>query len=265
MILLALVCFLLSINPATAQDSSTLFEQYKNDYSYQRDLYQQSYLNYVNKKQIHTTYGTLITLNDKIGATKQALLARNNLLRTYLMALRTKLSLIPPMDTNTTQKLQIDLNRWEDWFNEQNTIVDSLNNDDDISQYVSEFKKQYNTVQAVIYTSLIVDEINLRYHTLNLIQVLSDQVETNPNLSPENQQWLSSVVVKSDLVVKNLNQAYDLTQSTLQRSKQFNNFYPTAKQELNQANNYLLGMVNGLRSIITKLDTPPNANRNTSN
>lgn len=235
----------------TPNPNISLFAQYSQDYKNQLFIYQQDYLSYSEKINVHTQYGTITTLQDKIDASKKVLISRNNLLRLYLTALRVKLKIYQDQDPTTSQSIGIEINKWEDWLNEQNSVVASLNNMDDIKSFSTSFNSRYIYIQQALYTGLVQDEINLRLHTLSLIKNLKEDIRNNDQIKPESQEWLSSITVKADLVSSNLREAYQLTQVDL-NSNQFNDFYPSAKNKLGKANTYLLEMRNNLQSIVTK-------------
>ena len=174
-----------------------LFQQYKNDYLYNRDLYQQALLDYTQKKQVHTKYNTVSTHNDKIDSTKAALIARNTALKSYFQALRVKLDISKDADPSNTSKLQIELSKLESWLAEQNTIVSTLNNDTDIQDNVESFKTKYIFCQQIIYTALVQDEYNMRLLTLNQLNSYIQELSNDPSISVEGKQWINSLVIKA--------------------------------------------------------------------
>jgi len=243
-----------TVTPAptpTTNPNIALFADYSREYNRQLFIYQQDYLDYSNKINVHTQYNTITTLNDKIEATKKVLITRNHLLRTYLTALRVKLQINQDQDFTTSQSIAIEINKWEDWLNEQNSIAISVNNLNDIRTFANNFKNKYPSIQQVIYTGLVQNEINLRLHTLGLIKQLQTDIGHHPDIQSETKEWLSSITVKSDLVTAALQDAYNLTQKS-QSMAEFTNFYPKSKEKLNQANTYLLEIYHNLQSIITK-------------
>lgn len=237
----------------TTNPKVALFEQYKNDYLFQRDLYQKTYIDYTAKKQVHTKYGTLTTQLDKFNATKNTLLIRNKMLKTYLTALRVDLDKYKTASPVETEKNQINLSKWEDWFNEQNLIITAYNNDADIAKWVQNFNKQYVLIQKDIYTALVQHQINSKIQTLNEIKLLAMEIQNSPKNSIENQEWFSNLPIKSDLVMSSLKNAIDLTNKK-QTFNKFIDFYLDSSKELNIANNYLTGILKDLKSIVIKFN-----------
>jgi len=241
--------FLLFTSPSFAQDSE--FAQFKNDYTFQYNQYLTAYTKYLEKKDVFTKYGSVTTEADKLSAAKEAINARNLALRTYLQALRTYLNKYKSVDPATTDKLQIELQNWENWFNEQLSIVPNINNSRDLNAWVTDFKIKYIDVQQSIYSSLIYNQINQKKLTLNLLNSLIETVKTDPNIKPENQLWLSNFAIRSDLVNNSLKNSASFTVKKEYQSR-FINFYANAKADLNTANNYLRQISDDLKIIIVK-------------
>jgi hypothetical protein len=267
--------FSLSLKPAFAQDSSVsatpatptatiiptptpnpaiaLFAQYQNDYNYQRDLYQKAYLEYLNKKNIYTKYGTITTQQEKFDATKKALSARNNTLRAYLIALRVDLDKYKTVNSTETEKLQIELSKLESWCLEQNLIIDSLNNEDDVKKWIEgQFVPNFITIQQVAKTALVLHENNQILTILNNLKNLSSDIKSATQNNPTVQSLLSSMPIKYDLVTTSTKNAYDLTQTKQYPGSPFNDFYPNSKKEITKAQGYLVEIQNSLKSIVNK-------------
>jgi hypothetical protein len=249
-----LLLFFFSLTPVQAQESPTpaLFEQYKKDYLYQYDLYQQAYLKYIDKKQVYTKYGNITTQKEKFTASLDAINARNHVLKSYLTALRVKLDDYKSTNPTVTEKNQIEISKWEAWFEEQYTVILSINNEDDLLKWSKDFEQKYVTIQQTIYTALVQNEVNLHQSTLNLITQTAELIKNNPQIKPGSQQWLSSLTVKSDLVTTSLNKATSYTKPPSYQSDKFNNFYPESKIELTKSRNYLIEISSDLKLIVTK-------------
>ncbi len=231
-----------------------LFDQYKKDYLFQYDLYNQAYLNYVDKKQVHTKYGTITTQKEKFVAAIDAINARNKTLKAYLQALRVLLDEYQNSNPTATEKIKIDINKWEAWFGEQLIVVPSINNDDDLKKWAEDFKNKYTLIQPVIYSALVQHEINFRQHTLNLLQNVAEDIKNDSQIKPESQQWINSLTIKSDLVSTSLNNALSATKRNQNQNK-FVNFYSDSRVEINKANGYLRQISSDLKLTIIKFLT----------
>ncbi len=255
--MLSLFLGLVMAQEATASPTPTtvhtLINQYKQDYSFQVAEYQKKYIDYVDKKEVYTTYRTVSTEKDKITSTKNALFARNSMLKSYLMALRVSLDEFKKYNPTTTEKNQIELSRWEDWCSEQNLIIPNLNSQLDLTNWSETFATKYITIQNAIYIALTQNQINQKLETLDLIKQLSDNIKNDPKTGTMLNDWLSALPVKTDLVNSSLKSTLELTQ-TKQYTNRFNNFYPDVKVELNRTNIYLTNIISDLKAVAIKLN-----------
>jgi hypothetical protein len=257
-----LLLFFIFASPIHAQDASASaiptsnpFPQYQQDYLYQYSLYQQAYIDYTNKKQIFAKYGTVTTQNDELLAAVTAINARSRVFKSYLMALRVMLDSYKSVNPDATTAAQTSLSNWENWFGEQLAVVSAINNTHDLQLWVKNFQTKYTQIQQAIYTALVLDELNLRQLTLNQVQFLVSDMQTNSHLKPDSQQWTQSFTDKSNLVSASLKDALSLTKKN-QTLDHFSNFYPSAKTDLNQSKNYLIGIAGDLKLIIIKFYQP---------
>jgi hypothetical protein len=252
------ILFFLFISPIQAQDSTSsaqLFTQYQADYLYQYNQYQQTYTDYLDKKQIYTKYGTVTTQNDQFHAAVTAIIARNRVFKSYLMALRVMLNNNKTANSSITEADQIALDNWENWFDQQTGIVSGFKGTADLQPWAKDFKVKYNQIQQTVYTALVQNEINLRLSTLNLIRSLADDMRNDPNLKPDSQQWTQSLTNQIDQVNTSINTAVTLTKK-VQLSDRFSNFYPGAQTNLAQAKRYLTNISGNLKLTITKYYQP---------
>jgi len=237
--------------PPTPTPTLSPYQQAKKDYLTQQQEYQQVYLEYVDKRETHTKYGTITTEKEKIEWTQKAIISRNNLLQKYLSALKVKLLEYSNSDPTNTKKNQIELEKWISWLKEQNIIVNSLNNSDDLFQNAKNFESKYNTIQKEIYTSIIQNQYNNHKQVLLELKNLATKIQNSNQIKTEGQNWTSDSFIKIDIANDSLNVALKETNQK-QYGTKFNNFYPQAKKELNKANQYALEVFNNLKSIITK-------------
>lgn len=263
-----ILLFLITSKPVFAQDASTsastatasatatpaprLFLQYQKDYLFNYDLYQQAYLKYTEKKQVYTKYGTITTQKDKFIAAIDAINARNKTLKSYLLALRVMLDDYKTTNPTETEKAQIELSKWEAWFNEQFTVVPALNNQDDLNNWITTFNINYVNVQQAIYTALVRNEVNLHQLTLNSLQQVAQDIKNNPDIKPESEQWINTLTVKSDLVSTSLGDAMSLTVKKNNQINKFDDFYSSAKISMTKANDYLREITTDLKLIVNK-------------
>lgn len=237
---------------STPHPAIALFNQYKNDYLFNRDQYQKAYLDYTQKKQIHTKYNTITTQKDKIEATKVASITRNNTLKDYMRALRVMLDIYKDTDPTNTSKVQIELSKLESWLDEQNSVVSSIINDDDMKTNAKEFKTKYYFVQQIIYTALTQNEFNIRLKTLNQLKDYISQLQQDPTINDDGKQWLNTLVIKADNSLTNLNAGLALATQYKSSTKEFSNFYSKALASFIKSNQYNQEIINNIRNILIK-------------
>ncbi|MFA6007673.1 MAG: hypothetical protein WC784_03475 [Candidatus Shapirobacteria bacterium] len=236
-----LLLFLFLARPIFAQKFTDLYTQYRTDYLYQRDQYQQNYSNYLNKKNIYLQYGTTATEKDKIDATKAVFLSRNSLLKDYLMALRVALNQNSNYSDNTTD-IQTKLQDNEKWLDTQNQLIPDLNSSIALSNWVQTFKTHHVSIQTIANTALLQYQINLRLNTLDNIEKLANSAQID---------WTDTYNNQSETIKSLFSEAYALTQQ-VQREDEFTDFYPEAKDYLNQSDIKLKNLISDLRSYLVK-------------
>jgi hypothetical protein len=226
--------FLLLSTPVLAQDSNDLLDQYRTDYFYQRDIYQQNYQQYLNKKHSFDQYRTTTSLQDKIEATKNTLLSQNIMLRSYMMALRTTL--------NNTPTLQDSLLNYENWLLSQNTTLSNLTTAADFQIWATDFQKTYIPIQIDIYKSLIQQQINHRQKILLKLKDIASRGDVN---------WDKNFLKKEQDFIEANTEALSWSQSH-QFEDRFSPFYEDAQKNLTDADTALKSITLDLKSILIK-------------
>ena len=246
-----LLFFLFSCSPIRAQTQSDLFTQYRNDYLFQRDEYQKYYLDYLNKKNVYTQYRSITSEQDMVESTKAALISRNKMLKSFLMTLRVALDKYKSSNISNTGKIQISLQKWEDWLDEQNLILPNFTNSADIKEWATTFKSRYLEIQTTYYQALTQAAINLRLYNLDEIKKLAELIKTDPQNDNFTENWFANFPVNSDLINKSLEKANTIAQKP-QKNKTFNNFFPEVRVEISKADSYLKNILSDLKAITIK-------------
>jgi hypothetical protein len=254
--LILVMLFTLLTTPLHAQEATAdpaLFEQYKTDYLFQRDLYQKSLLNYSEKQQVDEQYGTVATQNDKFNALKETLINRNKMLRAYIMALRVHLNSNKAINNEDTNKIQTELSNWEQWFDQQNQTINSYGSIDNIKSWTTDFKAKYVDIQKSIYTALVQNEVNLDLQALSEINNVTAEAQTLPNITDREKVLIDDIKSKPETIITYLKNAIGFTQKQQINPNRFNDFYPEAKVELNHAREYLSEMAANIKLVITRV------------
>ena len=240
-----------TIPTPTNHPSEDLYQKYITDYLFLRDAYEKDYLVYVDKSRIYTKYGTVTTQKEKIDAAKTTAISLNKMVKAYLTAIRTRLDIYQQSNSTDTETIKIEISKQESWFDEQNQIVNSINNETDFNTWVKTFNTNYVKVQTDIYTALVLQEVNSKQEALNQIKTLSTSIQSLSGYQANSPSWINNLAIKTDLIKGYLDDSFTLTQ-TKQNKKSFQNFYPSAKKNFAKATTYLNEIVNDLKSVITK-------------
>ena len=248
------ILFIFFAKPTFAQETTPaaqLFNQYQKDYQFQVNAYQTSYSNYLYKKQINTQYATAATQNDELISLKQTIINRNQMLKSYLMAIRVHLDEFPNINQDDTKNAQNNLSQLEQWL--ENQKIDTLNSTSELTTSLTEFKAKYYDIQKYIYTALVQYRLNLNLQTLNEINDLSTLLQSQPQNSNQNKIYYDEILTKAQFVLTFQQNALDLTKKESVVPTRFLNFYPDATIELDNAKNYLSQMFADLKTIVTKM------------
>ncbi len=254
---LLVLLFTFFSKPAIAQISTPIsnsFTQYQNDYFYQRTLYQKAFTVYTEKSQIDGKYSSITTQNDKLSALKDTLIKRNNMYKVYFIALQTLLDSNKSINFTNTEKIQNDISDLEKWLDDQNQVINNFSNINDIKTWASGFKTKYAKIQRTTYTALVQNEINLDMQTLSDITNLTNQIQSQPEISEQNKSLINDINSNSTEVNTYLTNALNLTQKEDLVQDHYSDFYPTAKLELNKAKDNLSNMLSNLKIIVTKMN-----------
>ncbi|MFA6250733.1 MAG: hypothetical protein WC686_04515 [Candidatus Shapirobacteria bacterium] len=244
-----------TLAPTATPTPEDPFPKYFADYQYQIKLYQEAYKLYTEKKQINLKYGTVTTQKEIFDATKQVLAARNDTLRTYALALQFYIDKLKSQQPQEIEKSQIELTAWEKWLKEQNLILESINNADDLKDYLAEFKKNYIGIQKSLYSALVKNRINYQKLNLQRLSIIEQDLKSLPDIPASELAWFDPVTVKIDLINQAFSQSLSYTNQK-QNQRSFDNFYPDSTLELTKVDNYLLDISKTLKSIIIKFTKP---------
>lgn len=235
----------------TNHPSEDLYQKYKTDYLFLRDAYQKDYLTYVDKSRVYTKYGTVTTQKEKTDAAKTTIISRNKMFKAYLMAIRTRLDVYQSSSSTDTEKMKIELSKWESWFDEQNQVVSSINNEKDLDKWAQDFNEKYIGIQNSLYSALVRHEVNMKQEALLQVQSLISSIQSLPGYQSNDPSWINNLAIKTDLIKQSLDNSILLSQKN-QDSNRFINFYSRAQENFAQAGTYLNEVVNDLKSVITK-------------
>jgi hypothetical protein len=249
--------YFFSASPVFSQEFN--FQKSWADYIYTSGQYQQTSQRYSNAKQTYNTYQTLSTKNEAVTAGISAVKSREELVRTYLVMLRMKLS---------ESRLSLDVNKQEkinnadilvSWLEGRKTRIDAIGNIDDLNNVSAEFENKYPEIEALSYKmigayktgemGLVIERItNLKNELRKKSKNLSDQqkiefdrsviqVEEKITLAKtKRQQAISELEALSDKKTKNYLAVWQKSRSALIDCQQYLREVLVFMEELSEKN-----------------------------
>ena len=235
----------LLINPVLSQTIQT----HQSDFSYNLDTYNQSYTQYLEKKQINFQYNSLATEKELLDTIKICLNARNNLIISYINLISSELELYKQADyQESTQIIQNALFQDSLWLQNQNTLVNNIANRDQLSDYNNQFVKAYQQTKANISQARSQYHFNHQYQlTLDITSFLADL-----DISDQNQSWLDDINSQLNSVLNNLSQTYKSTKSGNNQYNTFTDFYPDIKSDLDVSFGNIAKIIEDIESFYKK-------------
>ncbi|HEX8923472.1 MAG TPA: hypothetical protein VF828_01950 [Patescibacteria group bacterium] len=233
-----------TVNPAF-----DIFEKYKNDYLFQRDQYAAAYADYISKKNVDTKFSTLNTQQDLLESSKVVTVARNNMVKAYLMVISVDLDKYKLSNFDQTNKYQDDLLSTEKWLDTQNLVVAKIDTNAGMKSWVIDFKKQYINIQKIAFGSMVLSDINRNLYGLNQMKAIIQGYRSSSKYNAASGTSIDDFYRQTDVAMGYLNDAFKTTQKN-QNSK-FSNFYPDAELLVGKANNTLKSMSTDLKFILS--------------
>ncbi len=220
------------------------------DFSYNLDVYNQSYGYYQEKKQINLQYNSLATEKELLEAIKISLNARNGLIISYLNLITSGLEIYKQADYQESTQNTINLLSQDSiWLMSQTTLVDKIANQDQLKDYNNQFKENYQSIKQHISLA------RSQYHLNHQYQITKDLQSflSNTDKPITNQDWLNDINSQLNTCLDIFTQAYSTAQKTsTSQYRNFTDFYPDVKQELDVSYQNLSKIVDNIESYYKK-------------
>lgn len=129
------------------------FERAYSDYLYNYNLYRESYDTYSTAREAFLKYQTLTSKNEAIGETKEMLKNQAEVVKTYLTALKLKLT-GSGLSNDEQHLLSLNLDKEIDWFRQHQEEVKDVNSLEDLTALSGKSKEQYEKTEVLIYQTL---------------------------------------------------------------------------------------------------------------
>ena len=226
---------------------ATNLDQAKNDYLYQRSLYQIDYNNYQEKLQIHQKFFSITTKQDLFEAQKKVLISRNQNLKTYLIYLRQKLNQ-SQFRQEINQQLSQQLLSHENWLFDQVKQIGNSRKLAELKPISFEFNQKYPEILNTLYSAL--SQIQITQQQSILLQITQLKQEIQNQNSQVDPQWFENFDQQTKTINQHLQNAFLLVQP--ENNKQDKDFYQKVKKELKNSQSLLIKTKEDLKSIIVK-------------
>ena len=195
----------------------TAFAQVETDYLFQYEEYRTAYNNFLVARDKYLKYKTLTARDEALEKTKKIILQRDEVLRTYFIALRTKITTatISPLTLKDETLKKIDEEtKWLEQHKEKANNTPFANYQQ-LFSLSSELESKQLTIYKLIYQSLTLINLeknqSLQQDTVFLWEALNDEVEASSGADLQGKlvPWLTATKEKNRLAEQQTNLSKD--------------------------------------------------------
>ncbi len=154
-VVFAFVLGLFLAAPAHSQEEKLTFERAYQDYTYNYDIYRRANSEYESFRLQYIQYKTLAAQENAREATVRMLQARDEVVKTYLTAMRTRLSESQGIMDDKRASLNSQIDASVLWFADHKDSIPSAGSLDDLEKDSGEAKERYGTDEYMLYDTLI--------------------------------------------------------------------------------------------------------------
>jgi hypothetical protein len=154
-IVLALAIGFFVASPASSQEEQLTFERAYQDYTYNYDIYRRANTEYESYRLQYIQYKTLTAQENAREATVKMLQARDEVVKTYLTALRTRLSETGGIMDDKRSSLYSQIDPAVLWFADHKDKIPSAGSLDDLVKDSDEAADYYIEKEYMIYDTLV--------------------------------------------------------------------------------------------------------------
>lgn len=216
------------------------------DFSYQIDLYNQNYNQYLDKKQVHLQYHSLATEKELIDQIKTCLLQRNSLISSYISLIINKSDLYRQSDTTgDTNQISNTLSQHQAWLQLQPQVIDAIANNTGLEEYNKVFITKYSQIKFDI--GLLRSQYHTNHQNTIYYQIIHflDNIDT----SLDQDSWISDIKGQLEQSRQILSQAKQLS------SKQTSSSYNLSSDYFSEAKSYFDLSRQNLNQVISNIES----------
>jgi hypothetical protein len=253
------LCFFSLFSFAFAQELN--FDRAYGDYVYNYNLYRESYNTYLTARETFLKYKTLTSKNEALGKTKEMLQKQDEVIKTYLTALRVKLTENPGLSSDEQNILFSNLDNEVQWFRQHQEEINLANTLEEIISLSEKSKEQYQKTEVLIYETLgaifTSKEISLREEISQKIKSLKEKIgeirlkgDKNTSLA---EHWLLEAenrLTQSQEKQFEAQQNLSKIKSSLSKTRVYNEAQSSLEEShqlLKEANSYLKEIIRELK------------------
>ncbi|MBI4035127.1 MAG: hypothetical protein HY381_01905 [Candidatus Chisholmbacteria bacterium] len=258
--LLLATCYLLLATPAQAQEFT--FSRALNDYTYTFDQYRLSHRQYQLKKNEYLKFGTLTSQTEAQTATLDMLLKRDDVIRTYLTALRLKLAETPGTDPLDREALFARIDQEVNWLFQHQTKLQNTTSLAELSRVSQELQTRYTTIQLLAYqslTSILAGKQNgLRSQLQTHLQTLKssvDQIRQSGESTQLLDRWLVQAQQRLELSLERQTAGEFTSQKLTPQNRNLVQEFLNIEFTLKESHQYLKETLFSLQEIIKEIIT----------
>lgn len=150
--LIFLLLFLVSFDLVKAEEFN--FSRAYSDYIYNYNLYRQNHTDYLVAKEAFLKYNTLTSKTEALEKTRTMLKNQDEVIKTYLTALRMKLAETSGISNYEQNVLYLKLDSEVVWFTKHQQDLNSAGTLEDLTDSANEGQQQYQKTEVLIYQTL---------------------------------------------------------------------------------------------------------------
>jgi len=150
------ICLFLLVSPGHVfSQTPSAYPQYYKDYTYQLDLYRQAHSDYLTTRQAYLTYQTLTSKSEAQDKTLLMLKLRDETIRTYMVALNSKVNSTPNIGSETKNPINTRLVEEADWYYQHQNSLPSAGTLEDLVDSSQDTESRFVKTTILSYQSLI--------------------------------------------------------------------------------------------------------------
>jgi hypothetical protein len=233
--------------------------------------YEEARREYILARSQYLQFNTLKSKNDAREATHKMLAARDDVVISYLIALRERIRENPGVDENVESFLFVRIDQEIDWFREHKMRLASAETPEDLVADSDSAKRRYEDMDILLYEALIInsqgkvkDYVNRSTDNFSLIKNLIDEIKLETRdeyiLSSDKLQKIDGWLIEAENRIVRAREKTDeafeeIAKMGGRQSRNPRTNYDAAGRLLEEANQYLRRSLLFMREVIKEVKT----------